>query len=164
MSCPLCKKNHSYTVGQALASLAGTGRRLERLAGGLSQKQAAASPAPGKWSVKEIVSHLADCELVYGMRYRKIISEPGGALVAFDQEAWAKNLQYRRQPLKGSLATFKVLRGANLNLLKNVPKAAWGKSGKHPEYGKLTLRQIVTHIAEHDRNHVAQVERLVRNR
>ncbi len=164
MSCPMCKKNHSYTIDQALASLAGTGRRLERLARGLSPKQAGASPAPGKWSAKEIVSHLADCELVYGMRYRKIISEPGGALVAFDQEAWAKNLQYRRQPLKRTLATFKVLRDANLDLLKNASKAAWGKSGTHPEYGRLTLRQIVSHIAEHDRNHVAQVERLARQK
>ncbi len=161
MSCPMCQKNHPYTVDQALASLASTARRIERLSAGLSPKRAAARPAPGKWSVKEIVKHLADCELVYGVRYRAIVAEPGTALIAFDQEAWAKNLGYREQPLKSAVAALKTLRENNLALLRTVPKAAWKKSGKHQSYGMLTLRQLIVHMTDHDRNHVAQIERLL---
>ena len=162
MPCPMCNKNHAYSTEQALTSLAATGRRLERLALGLSARRAAARPAPDKWCAKEIVCHLADCELVYGLRYRKILSEPEAALMAFDQEAWAKKLRYRDLSLKGAVATFKALRAAHLALLRALPRSAWSKAGKHPSYGVLTLRQIVTHIADHDKNHVAQVERLAK--
>jgi hypothetical protein len=162
MPCPMCQKKHPYAVGQALTSLAGTSRRLQRLTERISSKQASARPAPDKWSAKEIICHLADCELVYGMRYRKIVAEPKPSLVPFDQDAWADNLQYRRQPLKGSLATFLALRGSNLAMLKALPKSAWNKKGQHPSYGELSLKQLVVHIADHDRNHVAQVEKLAR--
>jgi uncharacterized damage-inducible protein DinB len=161
MSCPMCKKYHDYTIDGALKRLAATGRRLEKLVSKLSPKRAAARPTPGKWSPKEILCHLADCEIVYGLRYRKIISEPGGVLVAFDQEAWARGLNYREQSLKQAIGTFRVVRDGNVNLLKSLPKSAWNKAGKHPDYGVLTLRQIVVHIADHDKNHVAQVERLL---
>jgi uncharacterized damage-inducible protein DinB len=161
MSCPICEKNHPYTLDQALAVLASSGRRLERLIQRLGPKRASARPAPGKWSPKEIVSHLADCELVYGVRYRTIVAEPGSVLIPFDQEAWAKNLRYREQPLKSAVAAFKTLRENNLALLRTIPKPAWKKSGRHQSYGPLTLRQLIVHITEHDRNHVAQIERLL---
>jgi len=157
----MCKKNHDYTIDGALKRLAATGSRLEKLVSKLSLKRAAARPAAGKWSPKEILCHLADCEIVYGLRYRKIISEPGGVLVGFDQEAWARRLNYREQSLKQALNTFKVMRDGNLNLLKSLSKSAWKKGGKHADYGALTLRQIVVHITDHDKNHVAQVERLL---
>jgi uncharacterized damage-inducible protein DinB len=157
----MCKKNHAYTIDQALTSLAGTARRLERLALGLTPKQAAARPAPDKWSVKELLCHLADCELVYALRYRKILAEPGAALVAFDQNAWASRLQYQRQPVKDSLGRFKALRCAHIGLLKSLPGTAWDLAGQHPSYGALNLRQLVVHLVDHDRNHLAQVERLV---
>jgi uncharacterized damage-inducible protein DinB len=158
----MCQKKHPYTVDQALTSLAGTSRRLQRLSERISPKQASARPAPDKWSAKEIICHLADCELVYGVRYRKIVAERKPSLVPFDQNEWASKLQYRRQPLKGSLATFLALRAGNLAMFKALPKSAWNKKGRHPDYGALSLKQLVVHIADHDRNHVAQVERLTR--
>jgi uncharacterized damage-inducible protein DinB len=160
MSCPMCNKKHAYTIDQAIASLAASGRRMERLAAVLSPKRAAARPASDKWSAKEIICHLADCELVYGMRYRKILSEPEATLVAFDQEAWEKNLHYGKQSLKAALATFQVLRAGHVTLLRGLPKSAWNKTGMHPSYGALSLRQIVVHIADHDKNHLAQITRL----
>ena len=160
MTCPMCNKEHAYTITQALARLAATTRRLERITSAPGARRAAVRPAPGKWSQKEIIAHLADCELVYGMRYRKIIAEPDAVLVAFDQEAWAENLRYREHPLKSALATFRILRGGNVALLKSLPAAAWKRKGLHPAYGALTLQQIVVHLADHDRNHIAQLERL----
>ncbi len=161
MSCPMCNKRHPYRIDQALAILAGTPRRLEQLSRGVTAKRAAARPGPDKWSLKEIVCHLADCEIVYGFRYRKILAEPDAVLVPFDQNAWAENLHYREQPLKEALDGLSALRRRHIALLKVIPRRAWGKAGNHPHYGALTLRQIVIHLVDHDRNHVAQVERLV---
>lgn len=160
MSCPICQKDHAYTTSEALRMLAATPRRLEKLAAAIGPNRAARKPAPDKWSAKEIICHLADCELTYGFRYRKIIAEPAPALVPFDQEAWAKNLQYQAQPLKPALAMFAALRNGHVSLLKSLPPEIWDKTGQHPDYGALTLGQIVSHLVQHDLNHIAQVERL----
>lgn len=160
MPCPICQKEHPYTIPEAVNMLAAAPRRLEKLALAMSPRRAAAKPAPDKWSAKEIVCHLADCEVAYGFRYRKIISEPEPVLAPFDQEAWAKNLQYQVQPLKSALATFSALRNANVSLFRSLPPESWGKTGQHQQYGALTLGQIVTHLVQHDLNHIAQVERL----
>jgi len=160
MSCPFCQKEHPYTTSEALSMLAAAPRRLEKLAAAIGPNRATRKPAPDKWSAKEIICHLADCELTYGFRYRKIISEPNPVLVPFDQEAWAKNLQYQSQQLKPALATFAALRAGHVSLLRSLPPESWEKAGQHPEYGALTLGQIVIHLVQHDLNHIAQVERL----
>jgi uncharacterized damage-inducible protein DinB len=156
MSCPFCNKDHGHTFETALKGLAATPRKLERLTSGLAARRAAAKPGAGKWSVKDIVCHLADCELVYGVRYRKILAEENVTLMPFDQDAWAKSL-YGRGSLKDSLAVFKALRAAHIRLLQSVPRADRAKAGMHPDYGVLTLEQIVVHLADHDKNHVAQI-------
>ena len=160
MSCPICQKEHAFTLSQAIARMAAMPKRLERLISRSTPQRVGARPAPNKWSAKEVVSHLADGELVYGMRYRKILAEPGSALVAFDQDAWAQGLNYRGLPVKHPLASFSALRAAHIALFKSLPQSAWGKSGRHPEYGELTLRHLVVHLSDHDDNHLAQVERL----
>jgi len=160
MTCPFCQKEHPYTISEAVSMLAAAPRRLEKLASAMSPRRATNKPSPDKWSAKEIICHLADCELVYGIRYRKILAEPTPALVPFDQEAWAKNLQYQTQPLKSVVATFAALRNGHVSLFKSLPPEDWDKGGQHPQYGALTLRQIVSHLVQHDLNHIAQVERL----
>lgn len=160
MSCPICHKQHPRATSELLARLAGVPKRLERLASGLSPRQAAFRPEPGKWSAKEIVCHLADCELVYGFRYRKILSESDAVLVPFDQDAWASSLRYQELPLKSSLSAFAALRHAHVGLFKMLPAEAWEKSGQHPEYGTLTLKELAGHLADHDQNHIVQLENL----
>lgn len=160
MSCPMCHKEHPHSIDQALAGMAATPRRLAQLAERLGPRKAASRPIPDKWSAKEIITHLADCEVVYGFRYRKILAEPGTELVAFDQDRWAEGLRYREQPVARTLASFTALRGQHLSLFRLLPPEAWDRTGKHPEYGPLSLRQLVVHLVDHDRNHTAQVERL----
>lgn len=160
MSCPICHKHHSSAIAELLAKLAGAPKQLERLTSGLSPRRSTTRPAPDKWSIKELACHLADCELVYGFRYRKILSEPDAALMPFDQDAWAKCLQYQAQSLKSALAAFGALRQAHVALFRMLPEPDWDKSGQHPEYGPLTLRQLVSHLADHDQTHLAQLERL----
>ena len=158
MGCPICRRDHLETDTRALSILRSTPRRLEKLASSLTPKDAVARPLRGKWSAKEILAHLNDCEIVYGFRYRSIAAEPGTALVAFDQNAWAKELHYRKQSLKTTLESFVTLRKLNLALLKVLPKGAWTQVSPHPEYGTISLREMVVHLAYHDRNHTSQVE------
>ena len=160
MVCPICRREHLETNTRALSILSSTPRRLEKLASSLSPKNAVARPVRGKWSAKEIIAHLNDCEIIYGFRYRRIAAEPGTPLAAFDQEVWAKELHYRKQPLKPTLESFVALRKHNLALLRVLPKSVWTHVSPHPEYGTISLREMVVHLAYHDRNHTSQVERI----
>lgn len=158
MPCPMCRKEHTETVADALAEMAKTPHRLERLTKGLTPRRLSHRLEEGAWSPKEIIAHVADCELVYSFRYRKILAEPGSSLAAFDQDAWAAGLQYQNQPFKPLLESFGALRKVNLALLRTITRDAWNKAGRHPEYGTLTIGQLVLHLVTHDRNHIAQVE------
>jgi hypothetical protein len=161
MPCPICQKEHASDVPEILNRLASAPRRLEKAAASANPRRVSIRPAPGKWSAREIICHLADCEVVYGVRYRKILAEPDPVLVPFDQDAWAANLQYRNQPIKTAVAAFCALRNSHVALFRRMPEENWEKAGIHQSYGSLTLRQIASHLVEHDRNHLAQIERLL---
>src|SRR5436305_13447467 len=71
------------------------------------------TPAPGKWSIRQIIAHLADAELVGAHRLRQVIAEDNPTLIAFDQDAWARNLDYSRRKPKQSLEAFRRVRADN---------------------------------------------------
>ncbi len=114
--------------------------------------------APGKWSIRQIIAHLADCELVYGHRLRQVVAEENPTLVAFDQDAWARNLDYARRKPKQSLETFRRLRAENYELLKELPEAVFARSGNHSERGPVTLVSIVEGGASHAESHARQAQ------
>jgi hypothetical protein len=113
--------------------------------------------APGKWSVRQIIAHLADVELVLAMRFRLVIAEENPTLTAMNQDAWAKNLDYARRKPKQSLETFRRLRAENHELLKVTPEAAFERQGTHTERGAVTLRQLVEDYCGHTENHARQM-------
>jgi uncharacterized damage-inducible protein DinB len=139
-------------------------RKLATLIKRLNKKQLTRRPAPGKWSIAEILAHLADAELVIGYRMRLILASNGTTIQAFDQDAWAQTFNYSRRDPKTSLETFRVLRENNLRLLSKVPRSLWENYGQHQERGKETVDHIVKLIAGHDLNHVAQVEKIAKGR
>jgi hypothetical protein len=114
-------------------------------------------PGPGTWSIRQIVAHLADAEMVAGMRLRRIIAEDTPKLEAYDQDAWANNLDYARRKPSQSLETFRRIRAENYELLKDLPEAAFERVGLHTERGLLTLKQLTQLIAEHAESHAAQL-------
>jgi DinB superfamily len=114
--------------------------------------------APGKWSIRQIVAHLADTELVAAHRFRQVIAEDSPTLVAFNQEAWAARLDYARRKPKQSLESFRRLRAENYDLLKELPAAAYERAGTHNERGRLTLGQMVEGFANHAESHARQVQ------
>lgn len=115
-------------------------------------------PAPGKWSVRQIIAHLADSEIVCAHRMRQIIAEDNPILIAFDQEAWARNLDYARRKPKQSLESFRRVRAENYDLLKELPEAAFARTGNHSERGPITLRFQLELLAEHAENHARQMQ------
>jgi uncharacterized damage-inducible protein DinB len=137
-----------------------TPKKLETLVKPLSKKQLTQRPEPGKWSIAEILAHLADAELVGGWRMRLILGNNGVSLQPFDQDVWAETLGYSGRDPAASLETFRVLRESNLAMLKSVPKNLWENYGMHQERGKETITHIVRMFAGHDLNHLGQVEKI----
>jgi uncharacterized damage-inducible protein DinB len=114
-------------------------------------------PEPGHWSVRQIVAHLADGELVSADRLRRIIAEENPTLIAFDQDAWAKNLDYARRKTSQSIEKFRRLRTESYALLTDLPPEAFERKGTHNQRGPVTLRQLVEIMANHVESHVGQI-------
>ena len=108
---------------------------LAALVEGLSAEHLGQRPAPGKWCIREIVAHLADDELVGAYRIRLILSAPGTAIQAFDQDVWARTGRYSTRDIIDSLALYRTLRFANLKLLQSLSAQEWDIFGVHAERG-----------------------------
>jgi DinB superfamily len=146
---------------EPLTILAATPARLAELTRGCTASKLASNPAPGKWSVTEILAHLADVEMVIGYRIRMILSKPGTAIQAFDQDEWAKLSQYVGIPATQSLEKQRVQRESNLTLLKALRLEQWEHYGMHAERGKETVSRVVEMTAGHDINHLRQIEKIL---
>lgn len=140
-----------------------TARKLASLLRGKTKKQLTRRPAPGKWSIGEIIAHLADAEIAISWRLRQILSSNGVSLQAYDQDAWANAFDYARRDPKQSLERYRVLRDANLALLKTIPKPLWDNYGMHQERGKESIVHMVRLTAGHDVNHLRQVENIIKD-
>ena len=145
----------------ALKVQAATPKKLERLVKGASAAKLRKRPAPGKWSAGEILTHLADCEIVLGWRMRQILSSPGVPIQAFDQDVWASTGHYEKRDGRKSLELFRALRESNLALLKSLTPEQRKQHGMHAERGVETIEHLVRLMAGHDLNHLAQVERIM---
>jgi len=143
-----------------LAVQAQTAGKLSGLIDGLTTAQLTTRPSPERWSIAEIVAHFADTELALGWRVRLILAQNGAVLQNVDQDAWAAALDYAHQDSHVSLNTFRVLRDANLAILRSLPAQAWDNYGMHEQRGKETLSHIVRLYAAHDLNHLAQIEKI----
>lgn len=133
---------------------------LRRAVEGLTREQCVRPEGEGRWSIMEVVQHLADAELAYGWRIRMILAHDTPAIQGFDQDLWAKALDYRSVQLEEALAQLETLRRANLNLVRRQDEAALDRVGLHDEVGPMSVRMILYILANHDRTHLRQVERI----
>lgn len=115
------------------------------------------SPAPGKWSVRQVVCHLADSESVGAMRFRQTIAEDNPTIQWYDEKAWADHLDYGRRKLSQAVESFRRVRGENYELLKALPEEAFGRTAVHSRFGSTTLLGLLKNYAEHAENHVIQL-------
>jgi uncharacterized damage-inducible protein DinB len=155
----------SYSDGKdPLRLQAATAKKLAALIKGKNKKQLTQRPAPGKWSVAEILAHLADAEIVLSWRLRQTLASNGVAIQPFDQDVWATTFNYAHQDPRQSLEKYRVLREGNLALLKTIPKPLWENYGVHQERGNESVAHVVRMVAGHDLNHLGQVERILKSK
>ena len=135
--------------------IAETPAKLQSLTTQLQQKLNN-SPAPGKWTPREILCHLADCELVFAVRLRHTMAEPHHIIQPFDQDDWAR--PYANFTAEAALATFSAVRQWNITLVQNASPELLAKPVSHPERGPMTFLTIVETMAGHDTNHLQQLQ------
>ena len=114
-------------------------------------------PAVGRWSILEIVAHLADAELLASARIRPIITQDRPEMLGYKQELWAQSLAYRLQKIEAVSSRFVVLRRENVTLLEMIGEEVWRLKGRHDEYGELSLRELIEDYFTHTAKHLDQM-------
>jgi uncharacterized damage-inducible protein DinB len=145
----------------ALRTQSATPKKLEGLLKRAPASRLRKRPTADKWSIAEILAHLADTEIVVGWRIRSILGAPGTPIQAFDQDAWAAAGNYPKRDPRKSLEQFRAVREANLALYKSLSPEQWKHFGLHAERGEESLQRILHMMAGHDINHVSQIERIL---
>ena len=144
--------------------LATTPGRIGALLAGHSTTDLQWSPSPGRWSIAQIVLHLADVEIVLAYRVRMILSAPGGPIQAFNQDAWVVSQHAERSDAHTSLALFSTLRASMVRLFGTLTEEELDRYGMHAERGRESIRHLIRMSTGHDRNHLSQIERLLEER
>lgn len=117
--------------------------------------------APGKWSVRQVLAHLADSDLVWGWRLRMILAHDRPAIQGYDQDAWASRLHYAEAEPEQSLEVFAALRRWNLRLIKGATSEELQRVGVHSERGEETVQHLMRLYAGHDLLHLKQIARIL---
>ena len=140
----------------AVDILTATPSELQSLVAGLTVEQMDVPPAPGKWSVREVLAHLADCEIAWAFRMRQALETPGATVTPFDQDVWAT--RYSAYSAADALRTFLALRAWNLALLTTVSAEERSNVLSHPERGTFPFTELLESIAGHDVNHLLRLQ------
>jgi len=137
---------------------------LEQRFRGLDDATLRRPEAPGKWSVLEVVQHLADAEMVTGYRVRTVLTQDTPPIPGYDQDGWARTFRYRELPLAEALAQLAALRSANVRLYRSLEPAQWKRAGLHSERGMESVEHMVRMMGGHDLVHRRQIERVLAGR
>lgn len=136
-------------------------KKIAAAVSGLPDTTLRRKPSPEKWSILEMLAHLADMEILYAYRMRQIVADKNPTIAPINQDDWAKNLRYMEEKVPELVATFGLMRHHNLNLLRRVQPADLEKGAFHPELNrKVTLAEMVGMLARHGPNHLEQIERI----
>ena len=157
---PFADRYQSLPLGRILSAYEAAPARFAAALADLSVNDLRAKPRPGKWSIAEVVAHVADAEVVTTSRIRMVLAAPGVRLVAYDQDAFARAFEYDRltaEQVHDELTLFAALRRTTLPVLAHLGPSAWDLAGTHEERGHLTVRNIVDLAADHGERHLGQV-------
>lgn len=133
---------------------------LRKAVSGLNPEQEAKPERAGKWSVRQVVQHLADSDLVGGFRFRMVLAHEAPELPGYDQDLWAERLAYQDTDLATSLQDFSTLRELNLRLLRRATPEDLRRVMRHAERGDEPLGYMIKLYAGHDLVHLRQVARI----
>jgi len=125
---------------------------------GITERELDARPAPGKWSAREIVHHLADSEMTSAIRLRRLIAEDRPIIYGYDQDEYARRLYYDR-PIQASLEAFRAARETTAHILNRMTEAEWTREGTHSEIGRYPVERWLETYAKHAHKHADQIRR-----
>jgi uncharacterized damage-inducible protein DinB len=126
----------------------------------LSPAQLVRPERPGKWSIRHVLQHLADSELVWGWRLRLVLAQDRPRITGYDQDLWAERLGYEHADPLQAADDFATLRDANLRLLSHVGPAELERTGVHEERGEESIAHMMRLYAGHDLLHLDQIDRI----
>ena len=129
-------------------------KELRQSVAGMSPKQLAAAPIPGRWSTQQVVCHLADFEPIYADRMKRVIAENEPTLFGGDQELFAAKLAYDKRNVEEELRIVEAVRAQMARILHTLKAEDFQRTGIHSEDGPLTLETLLTRIANHIPHHV----------
>jgi hypothetical protein len=115
-------------------------------------------PKPTEWSAHEIVCHCADSESHASLRIRMLVTDPEPVIVGYDQERWARDLDYHAHPIEAALAVVDAVRASTAALLRRLDDAAWSRVGRHTESGRYAAEDWLRIYGAHVHDHAAQIE------
>lgn len=146
---------------EALIEKYGLGYKMLREAiNGLSEEELRFKPAPDKWSIHQVLIHVADSELVSTQRLKKVLAEEEPLLTSTDQDTWANALGYDQLDREQYLLLFKLLRSSMLPILAQLTTEQIERVGVYADEGRFTFKQLLEYRVAHIRGHLAQIERL----
>jgi uncharacterized damage-inducible protein DinB len=117
-------------------------------------------PASDEWSIHEIVVHIADAEVNGYVRVRRLIAEPGGTIVGYDQEAWMQSLGYHQQSTHNALELIRLLRSMTAHVLRGLPDEVWSHTVTHTEAGTYTFDTWLDVYVNHVELHLDQLKQV----
>jgi len=127
---------------------------------GLTERELSLPEAADKWSIRQVVRHLADSDLVWGYRLRLVLAQDRPTLTGYDQDRWAERLGYDQAPVDVALEDFRVLRRSNLLLIEKASPGDLERVGVHAERGEESVVHMIRLYAGHDLLHLAQLTRI----
>ena len=133
---------------------------LEKAIRGLTGKQLSKREAPNKWSIRHVVRHLADSDIVWAWRLRMVLAHDRPPLTGYDQDLWAERLGYDGADVKESLSEFAAVRKSNLRLVNGASAEALKRVGVHAERGDESIEHTIRLYAGHDLLHLRQIDRI----
>lgn len=139
-----------------------TPEKLRDIIGSVSPGERGVPESEGKWSMVQVVQHLADSELVGGFRFRMVLAHDRPALAGYDQDLWADRLQYHDADVYTALGDFTTSRRANVRLFERTTPDDQARVGIHAERGEESLAQLMRLYAAHDLVHLRQLNRIRR--
>lgn len=132
---------------------------VEQALAGISAVELDAPQPDGEWTVREIVHHVGDSELISAIRLRQLLAEDEPRIQAYDEAEYARRLRYRERPIEASLAAARAARETSASLLEGLSDEDWERSGTHSESGRYTVAGWLEIYARHCHDHAAQIRR-----
>ncbi|HEY8742681.1 MAG TPA: DinB family protein [Chloroflexota bacterium] len=144
--------------GRLLAQYKDGHREVTEALAGLTEEDLDARPLAGEWTAREIVHHLADSEMTSAIRLRRLLVEEQPAILAYDEEAFARHLYYDR-PIAASLDALRAARQTTADILDRLSEAEWARAGTHNEVGRYSVEVWLEIYAAHGHDHAEQIRR-----